>query len=127
MIAEKGDANEDARTTANANQKVLRGNKAAAESNGAGPRACDPVVPATPQQGRPPRMAQGDQAALRVRPGHTARPLRTRRLFNAYSRWVEASLQIQQFGLILNSPSGYPMQSPCLAILNTALEQFQHC
>jgi len=43
----------------------------------------------------------------------------------AYSRWVEASVQIQQFGLILKSPSGYPMQPPYLAILNTALEQMR--
>ena len=44
---------------------------------------------------------------------------------DAYSRWAEASVQIQQFGLILKSPSGYPMQSPYLAILNTALEQMR--
>ena len=44
---------------------------------------------------------------------------------DAYSRWVEASVQIQQFGLILKAPSGYVMQSPYLAILNTALEQMR--
>jgi hypothetical protein len=31
---------------------------------------------------------------------------------DAYSRWAAASIEIQHFGLILKSPSGYPMQSP---------------
>src|SRR3972149_4031902 len=34
---------------------------------------------------------------------------------DAYSRWVEASVQIQQFGLILKAPSYYMIQSPYLA------------
>ena len=44
---------------------------------------------------------------------------------DAYSRWVEAATQIQQYGLIFKAPSGYPMPSPYLAILDTALDQMR--
>jgi P27 family predicted phage terminase small subunit len=44
---------------------------------------------------------------------------------DAYGRWAGLSVEIQHFGLILESPSGYPTQSPHLAILNTALEQMK--
>jgi len=44
---------------------------------------------------------------------------------DAYARWVEASDNIQQFGLILKSPNGFPIQSPYLAILNKAIEQMR--
>jgi P27 family predicted phage terminase small subunit len=42
---------------------------------------------------------------------------------DAYARVAEASRQLQQYGLIVKSPNGYPMQSPYLAILNTALQE----
>jgi P27 family predicted phage terminase small subunit len=44
---------------------------------------------------------------------------------DAYSRWAEAATQIQQYGLIFKSPSGYPMPSPYLAIVHTALDQMR--
>jgi P27 family predicted phage terminase small subunit len=44
---------------------------------------------------------------------------------DAYGRWAEAARQLQQFGLIFKSPSGYPMPSPYLAILTTALDQMR--
>jgi P27 family predicted phage terminase small subunit len=44
---------------------------------------------------------------------------------DAYARWVEASNNLQQFGLILKSPSGFPIQSPYLAIVNRSLEQMR--
>jgi len=44
---------------------------------------------------------------------------------DAYARWVEASDNIRQFGLILKSPNGFPIQSPYLAILNKAIEQMR--
>lgn len=44
---------------------------------------------------------------------------------DAYGRWVEASDNIRQFGLILKSTSGFPIQSPYLAILNKAIEQMR--
>jgi P27 family predicted phage terminase small subunit len=42
---------------------------------------------------------------------------------DAYARAAESSRQIQKYGLIVKSPNGYPMQSPYLAILNTALQE----
>jgi P27 family predicted phage terminase small subunit len=44
---------------------------------------------------------------------------------DAYGRWAEAARQIQKYGLIFKSPSGYPMPSPYLAILHTALDQMR--
>ena len=44
---------------------------------------------------------------------------------DAYGRWAEAAQQIQKYGLVFKSPSGYPMPSPYLAILHTALDQMR--
>ena len=38
----------------------------------------------------------------------------------AWSRWVAAEKQIQKDGEIVQTPNGYPMQSPWLAISNRA-------
>ena len=43
----------------------------------------------------------------------------------AYARWVHANQQIQQFGPLVKAPSGYPMQSPFLAIANKAFDQMR--
>lgn len=40
----------------------------------------------------------------------------------AYGFWAEAMLQIQKFGTMVKSPTGYPMQSPYLAIANRQAE-----
>ena len=44
---------------------------------------------------------------------------------DAYGRWAESAKQIQQYGMIFKSPSGYPMPSPYLQILHTALDQMR--
>ena len=41
----------------------------------------------------------------------------------AYGRWVEAQELIKKHGVLVKSPSGFPMQSPYLAISNKAMEQ----
>lgn len=41
----------------------------------------------------------------------------------AWGRWVEAEENLARFGVVLKSPSGFPMQSPYLAIANKAMEQ----
>jgi P27 family predicted phage terminase small subunit len=43
----------------------------------------------------------------------------------AYARWVHANQQLQQFGPLVKAPSGYPMQSPFLAIANKAFDQLR--
>jgi P27 family predicted phage terminase small subunit len=41
----------------------------------------------------------------------------------AFARWRDANAQIVRFGTVVKSPSGYPIQSPYLAIANKAHEQ----
>jgi P27 family predicted phage terminase small subunit len=41
----------------------------------------------------------------------------------SYSRWIEAISAIQQYGAVVKSPSGYPIQSPYVGIANKAGEQ----
>jgi P27 family predicted phage terminase small subunit len=43
----------------------------------------------------------------------------------AFARWVHANEQIRQFGPLVKAPSGYPMQSPFLAIANKAFDQMR--
>ena len=43
----------------------------------------------------------------------------------AYGRWVEAEQALSTFGVMLKSPSGFPVQSPYLAVANRALEQMR--
>uniref|UniRef100_A0A6M3K3R3 Putative terminase n=1 Tax=viral metagenome TaxID=1070528 RepID=A0A6M3K3R3_9ZZZZ len=40
-----------------------------------------------------------------------------------YSTWLNAQDQIKKHGVLVKAPSGFPMQSPYLAISNKALEQ----
>lgn len=41
----------------------------------------------------------------------------------AYQRWRVATDEVDKFGPVIESPSGYPIQSPYLAIANKAFEQ----
>ncbi len=43
----------------------------------------------------------------------------------AWGRWVEAEEALRQYGVVIKSPSGFPMQSPFLAVANKALEQMR--
>lgn len=40
-----------------------------------------------------------------------------------YARWLEAIAALQKYGVVVKSPSGYPMQSPYVAIANKSGEQ----
>ena len=42
---------------------------------------------------------------------------------DAYARWLEAIAALQQYGVVIKSPNGYPIQSPYVAIANKAGEQ----
>ena len=44
-------------------------------------------------------------------------------LCQTYSRWVQASKQLEQSGLIFRTKSGYIQQSPLLGVVNTCVEQ----
>jgi P27 family predicted phage terminase small subunit len=41
----------------------------------------------------------------------------------AWARWIEAEDALRNFGVVLKSPSGFPIQSPYLAIANKAMDQ----
>ena len=41
----------------------------------------------------------------------------------AWARWVDAEHNLARFGVVIKSPSGFPIQSPYLAIANKAMEQ----
>ena len=43
----------------------------------------------------------------------------------AWGRWVEAEAALKQYGVVVKSPSGFPIQSPYLAIANKAMEQMR--
>lgn len=43
----------------------------------------------------------------------------------AYARWKAAEQKVDELGLILQGPSGYPMVSPYLTIANKAMAQCQ--
>lgn len=40
----------------------------------------------------------------------------------AYALWAEAIVAVQKYGAMVKSPSGYPMQSPYIAIANKQAE-----
>ena len=44
---------------------------------------------------------------------------------DAWGRWVEAQRALQTYGVMIKAPSGFPMQSPYLAIANKAFEQMR--
>lgn len=43
----------------------------------------------------------------------------------SYGRWVEAEQSLKDFGVMLKSPNGFPIQSPYLAVANRAMEQMR--
>lgn len=43
----------------------------------------------------------------------------------SWGRWVEAEQALRTYGVMIKSPSGFPMQSPYLAIANKAMEQMR--
>lgn len=40
-----------------------------------------------------------------------------------YGRWVEAETHVREMGIMVTSPSGFPMQNPWLSVANKALQQ----
>ena len=42
-----------------------------------------------------------------------------------WGRWVEAEEALKTYGFMLKSPTGFPVQSPYLAVANRAMEQMR--
>ncbi len=43
----------------------------------------------------------------------------------AWGRWVQAEEALRRYGVMIKAPSGFPMQSPYLAVANRAMEQIR--
>jgi P27 family predicted phage terminase small subunit len=43
----------------------------------------------------------------------------------AWGRWLEAEEALRKYGVMVKSPSGFPMQSPYLAVANKTMEQMR--
>ena len=41
----------------------------------------------------------------------------------AWGRWMEAEDELRKYGAVVKAPSGYPVQSPFLAVANRAMKQ----
>jgi P27 family predicted phage terminase small subunit len=42
-----------------------------------------------------------------------------------YSRWLTAEIAMREHGMVVKSPSGYPIQNPYLSIATSALKQMK--
>ena len=40
----------------------------------------------------------------------------------AWSRWVDAEVNLRKYGAVIKTPKGYPIQNPYLGIANTAID-----
>lgn len=76
-----------------------------------------------------------DRAAEHVRAGQVvAIARRNRRCFDravswhctAWARWLQAEENLVKYGVVIESPNGYPMPSPYLAIANKSIDQLTH-
>jgi P27 family predicted phage terminase small subunit len=43
----------------------------------------------------------------------------------AWATWIEAQAALRQYGVVIKSPNGYPMQSPYMAVANKAFDQMR--
>jgi len=44
-------------------------------------------------------------------------------LCTSWSRWLEAEEQLRRYGIVIKSPSGYPIQSPYLSIARQSMAE----
>ena len=104
--------------------KVLTGNPGKRPLNKNEPRP-DPAVPACPPELGPSAQREWDRLVGDLSKFHLLTNLDRAALAaycGAYALWAEATEAIQKFGSMVKSPSGYPMQSPYIAIANRQAE-----
>ncbi len=104
--------------------KVLTGNPGKRPLNHAEPRP-DPAIPDCPPELGPVAQREwqrlvGDLGALGLLTSLDRAALAA--YCGAYALWAEATQNIQKFGTMVKSPSGYPIQSPYVAIANRQAE-----
>jgi P27 family predicted phage terminase small subunit len=104
--------------------KVLTGNPGKRALNPNEPRP-EPEIPECPVELGPVAKREwdrlvGELSALRILTQLDRAALAA--YCGAYALWAEATEQIQKHGTLVKSPSGYPIQSPYVAIANRQSE-----
>jgi P27 family predicted phage terminase small subunit len=108
------------------NETTASDNKRRVESDGQKPEQPKPVpiIECPPELGPLARQewdrVVGHLAATGVLSHFDRSPLAIYRA--AYGQWIEATEAIQKYGTMMKSPSGYPVQSPYVAIANRQAE-----
>src|SRR4051812_21481007 len=104
--------------------KMLTGNPGKRPLNGDEPRP-DANIPECPPELGPLAKQEwdrlvGELAALRLLTNLDRAALAA--YCGSYALWAEATAQIQKYGAMIKSPTGFPIQSPYLAIANRQAE-----
>jgi P27 family predicted phage terminase small subunit len=104
--------------------KLLTGNPGKRPLNDAEPRP-EPSIPDCPAELSELARREWDRLAVELGPLRVVTNLDRAALAahcSAYALWAEAMEAIQKFGAVIKSPSGFPVQSPYLAIANRQTE-----
>jgi P27 family predicted phage terminase small subunit len=104
--------------------KVLTGNPGKRPLNEAEPRP-EPCVPDCPTELSEVARREWERLVVELGPLRVITKLDRAALAaycGAYALWAEATEAIQKFGAMIKSPSGFPVQSPYLAIANRQTE-----
>jgi P27 family predicted phage terminase small subunit len=104
--------------------KVLTGNPGKRPLNGAEPRP-EAAIPDCPGElGETARREWnrlvGELASLKLLTNFDRAALAA--YCGAYALWAEATEAIQKYGVMIKSPSGYPVQSPYVSVANRQAE-----
>lgn len=104
--------------------KVLTGNPGKRPLNKNEPRP-DPVIPDCPPELSPAAQREwarlvGELSSLNMITKLDRAALAA--YCGAYAMWAEATLAIQKHGTLVKSPTGYPLQSPYISIVNRQAE-----
>jgi P27 family predicted phage terminase small subunit len=104
--------------------KVLTGNPGKRPLNVNEPRP-EPKVPDCPPELGPVARREWDRLVAELAKLHLLTTLDRSALAaycGAYALWAEATEAIQKYGTMVKSPSGYPQQSPYVAVANRQAE-----
>ncbi|HEY7230190.1 MAG TPA: phage terminase small subunit P27 family [Pseudolabrys sp.] len=104
--------------------KVLTGNPGKRPLNRTEPQP-EPAVPDCPVELGPSARREWDRLVGQLAPLRILTPLDRAALAaycGAYGLWAEATEAIQKYGVMVKSPTGFPMQSPYVAIANRQAE-----
>jgi P27 family predicted phage terminase small subunit len=104
--------------------KVLTGNPGKRPLNPTEPQP-EPVVPDCPPELGSSARREWDRLVAQLAPLRILTPLDRATLAaycGAYGLWAEATEAIHKYGVMVKSPTGFPMQSPYVAIANRQAE-----